>query len=224
MLAGGVEELCEETFMLFHELGYMSGMNGTEPTSCPYDKRRSGFILSEGSAILMLETESHAISRSAKILARIKGYGNAFDPANGYLYGTGIGLRNAINSALVDSSIESNEIDYICGGANSSKELDMIETRVIQDIFGNSTPVSSIKSMTGETFSAAGAMALSAAIGGMNKKFIPPTINYLEKDAESGLNIVANEARKKDINNVLVLSSDPLGNNTALIIDRINNE
>ncbi len=224
VLAGGVEELCEETFLLFHKLGFMSGVNGTIPISCPFDARRNGFILSEGSAILVLESREHALKRGARILARISGYGNSFEPPGGTMFGTGRGLRNAINSALMDSLQESNEIDYICAGANSSRELDIIETQVIQDVFRNNTLISAVKSMIGETFSAAGAMALSASIGGIIKKFIPPTMNYLEKEPGSSLNIVANEAKKKDINNVLVLSSDPLGNNTALIINRFSDE
>ena len=80
VLAGGVEELCEETFMGFHNLGCLSGMDGSEPICCPFDARRNGTILSEGAAVLILEDEEHALNRNGVILARVLGYGNAFDP------------------------------------------------------------------------------------------------------------------------------------------------
>ena len=80
VLAGGVEELCEETFMGFHNLGCLSGTDGSEPICCPFDARRNGTILSEGAAVLVLEDEEHALNRDAVILARVLGYGNAFDP------------------------------------------------------------------------------------------------------------------------------------------------
>ena len=81
VLAGGVEELCEETFMGFHNLECLSGTDGSEPICCPFDARRNGTILSEGAAVLVLEDEKHALNRDAVILARVLGYGNAFDPS-----------------------------------------------------------------------------------------------------------------------------------------------
>lgn len=80
VLAGGVEELCEETFMGFYKLGFLSGMNSKEPLCCPFDARRDGIILSEGAAVLVLEDEEHAIRRNGSILARVSGSGNSFDP------------------------------------------------------------------------------------------------------------------------------------------------
>jgi 3-oxoacyl-[acyl-carrier-protein] synthase II len=81
VLAGGVEELCEETFLGFHNLGCLSGFDGSEPLCCPFDARRNGVILSEGAAVLILEDEEHALRRGASIMAKISGYGNSFDPS-----------------------------------------------------------------------------------------------------------------------------------------------
>ena len=241
VLAGGVEELCEETFLGFHNLGYLSGVNGSEPICCPFDARRNGIILSEGAAVLVLEDLEHALRRGAEILATVKGYGNSFDPSppfnsplgkGGYRGVKGskdgfpvevIGLKNAITIALKDASLSPENIDYISCSANSTKGLDSMETRVIKEIFGAhafNIPVSSIKSMVGESFSASGALSLAAAVGAIKNGFIPPTVNYKEKDPECDLDYVPNKARQKDIKNVLVISSDPYGQNAAIVLSR----
>jgi len=224
VLAGGVEELCEETFLGFHMLGCLSGKDGSEPICCPFDARRNGTILSEGAAILVLEEEQHALNRDADILARVLGYGNAFDPlADGWGNGSGKGLKSAIDLALNEAALGPDDIDYVCACANSTKGLDRIETRVIKDVFGKHAflvPVSSIKSMVGETYSASGALALAAAAGALRKGFIPPVANYLEKDPECDLNYVSETQRPADIETVLVTTCDPYGQNTALVLGK----
>ncbi len=137
VLAGGVEELCEETFMGFHNLGCLSGTDGSEPICCPFDARRNGTILSEGAAVLVLEDEEHALNRDAVILARVLGYGNAFDPsADRNFNHAGQGLKNAITLALQEAALNPEDIDYVCACANSSKGLDRMETKVIKEVFG----------------------------------------------------------------------------------------
>jgi 3-oxoacyl-[acyl-carrier-protein] synthase II len=226
VLAGGVEELCEETFLGFHTLGCLSGTDGTEPVCCPYDARRNGTILSEGAVVLVLEDEEHAINRGAVILAEILGYGNSFDPsANNNFNHAGRGLENAITFALREADLNPKDIDYICACANSTKGLDRMETNVIKDVFGKSAytiPVSSIKSMVGESFSASGALSLAAAVGVLQKGFIPPTVNYRERDPECDLDYVPGKARQKQIQNILVTSADPYGQNSAVIVGRYN--
>ncbi len=224
VLAGGVEELCEETFLGFHNLGCLSGMTGSDPISCPFDARRNGVILSEGAAILVLESEEHARARGADILAEVLGYGNAFDPlADGSFERTGQGLQNAINLALQDASLQPEEIGYICACSNSTKGLDRMETRVIKKVFDKhapAIPMSSIKSMVGESFSASGALSLAAAAGAIQKGLIPPTVNYEEKDPECDLDYVPNEARRKQVNTVLITAADPYGQNAAVVLGR----
>ncbi len=224
VLAGGVEELCEETFLGFHNLGCLSGLNGLNPICCPFDARRNGTILSEGAGVLVLENEEHALKRGACILAKIKGCGNCFDPfMDMYFNGNGKGLKNAITLALQDAFLNPEDIDYIAASANSTKGLDKMETGVIKEVFRNyahNIPVSSIKSMVGESFSASGALAIVAAIGAIQRQMIPPTVNYVEKDPECDLDYVPNIARQKRINNVLILSSDPYGNNSAIVVGK----
>jgi 3-oxoacyl-[acyl-carrier-protein] synthase II len=228
VLAGGVEELCEETFLGFYNLRCLSGSDGSEPVSCPFDVRRNGIILSEGAAVLVIEDEEHALKRDAHIIAEISGYGNAFDPsASMDFQKAGEGLKNAIALALNDASLTLEDIDYISASANSTKGLDRMETRVIKNVFGGyayKIPIISIKSMIGETFSASGALSLSAAVGALHKGFIPPTVNYMEKDPDCDLDYVPNEPRQKNINTVLVISSDPYGQNTAVILRKYRGE
>jgi 3-oxoacyl-[acyl-carrier-protein] synthase II len=224
VLAGGVEELCEETFMGFHKLGCLSGTDGSEPRCSPFDARRNGTILSEGAAVLVLEDEQHALNRGAVILARVLGYGNAFDPmADSSFHHVGQGLKNAVKLALQEAALNPGDIDYVCACANSLKELDRMETNVIKEVFGLhalSMPVSAIKSMVGESFSASGALSLTAAVGALQKDKVPPTANYHERDPECDLDYVANRARQKQIQNVLVTSADPYGQNTAIVLGR----
>jgi 3-oxoacyl-[acyl-carrier-protein] synthase II len=226
VLAGGVEELCEETFMGFYNLGCLSGADGSEPICCPFDARRNGTILSEGAAVLVLEDEEHALNRDAVILARVLGYGNAFDPmADSNFHHAGRGLKNAVTLALQEAALNPEDIDYVSACANSSKGLDRMETNVIKEVFGRralSLPVCSIKSMVGESFSASGALSLAAAVGALRNGIIPPTVNYHERDLECDLDYVPGKARQKQIQNVLVTSADPHGQNSAIIVGRYN--
>lgn len=224
VLAGGVEELCEEMFRGFYQLGYLSGMDGSQPVCCPFDSRRNGTILSEGAAVLVLENEQCALGRGAGILATVSGYGNSFTPsAENTFDSSGKGLRNAIVIALKDAMLHPEDVDYIASGANATKALDRFETGVLKEVFGEMAyriPVSSIKSMVGESFSASGALALSASVGAIVRNTVPPTVNYAAKDPECDLDYVPNVARPASAKNVLVLSSDLYGNNTAMVLSR----
>jgi 3-oxoacyl-[acyl-carrier-protein] synthase II len=228
VLAGGVEELCEETFLGFHNLGCLSGSDGSAPLCCPFDARRNGIILSEGAAVLVLEDEEYALKRGALIMAKVLGYGNAFDPRADKNYtGAGQGLMNAITLALKDASVSPEDIDCVSSSANSTKGLDRMETRVLKDVFGNyayTIPVTSIKSMVGESFSASGALSLSAAVGMIQKGMISPTVNYEEKDPDCDLDYVPSVSRSRQVNAVLVISSDPYGQNTAVVLGKYRGE
>jgi 3-oxoacyl-[acyl-carrier-protein] synthase II len=224
VLAGGVEELCEEIYHGFYKLGCLSGLDGSEPVCCPYDARRNGIILSEGASVAVFEDEEYALRRGAEIIAAVTGCGNAFDSeAERFFQHAGKGLAKAISLALQDAALTHAEIDYISSSANSSQGLDRMETKAIKEVFREHAykiPVSTIKSMIGESFSASGALALAAAAGAIHKGFIPPTVNYKEKDPECDLDYVANGTRAQEIKNALVISSDPYGNNSAIIVGK----
>ena len=224
VLAGGVEELCEETFLGFHSLGCLSGIDGSEPVCRPFDAERNGTILSEGAALLVLEEEGHALDRGAEIIAVIRGCGSAFDSSADRSFShAGTGLADAIRLALKDAAVHPEDIDYISSCSNATRGLDSMETRAIKEVFGRhaqTIPVSSVKSMIGESFSASGALSLAAAAVAINRGFIPPTVNYRDQDPECDLDYVSNEARKKQIETALVTAADPYGNNTAVVIGK----
>ncbi len=217
VLTGGVEELCEETFYGFERLGCLSGSDGTEPICRPFDKRRNGTMLSEGAAVIVLEDLAAAQNRGADILAVVLGYGSAFDLSGG----KGRGLRNAITAALADAGCPASEIDYISSSANSSVALDRLEAEVIKEVFGSRAgriPVSAIKSMTGESYSASGSMSLASAVGALKDGIMPPTVNCHEQDPACGLDCLPNQARKAELNKVLVTTTDPCGQNSAVVL------
>ncbi len=226
VLTGGVEELCEETFMGFYLLGCLSGHDGSEPLCCPFDRRRNGLILSEGAGVVVLEEAGIAIERGAGILCELKGYGNAFDPeAELNFTHNGKGLTEAIMIALNEASLSPADIDCIISCANSTKGLDKMETMALKNALGNSAykiPITSIKSVIGETFSASAVLSFIAGVEAIQDNLIPATINYKERDPECDLDYVYGSARQTEIRNVLITAADPYGQNSAIIIGRYN--
>jgi len=225
VVVGGVEELCIQTYLGFYKLKFLAGSNGSSfELSCPFDKRRNGIVFGEGSSMLVIEDLDSAKKRGARIYAEVLGFGSYFDPFRINKYNRlGPGIRAAMRKALDSTASQPKDIDYICANANSTKEADVIEAEAIEDIFGDCAkkiPVSSVKSMTGESFSACGGLQLAAAIGAMEKDFVPPTINYEEKDQDCDLDFVPNESRKAKINTALINTFGPSGTNTCTIIKK----
>lgn len=225
VLAGGVEELCEQTFKGFHKIGHLAGSReGKLEVDCPFDKRRNGIVLGEGACILILEELEHAKSRNANVYAEILGYGTSFDPKSKNIYSPKAeGATKAILFALEDSKVSIDKIDYVSATANSTLDCDVMETRAINRAFGSNAkklPVSAIKSMIGDTFSASGAMNVAASIGAMKESFVPPTMNYEVKDDRCDLDYVPNKARSAKLDKVLIDSFTPTGVNSSLVVGK----
>jgi len=228
VLAGGVEELCVQTFLGFHKIGHLAGSReGKEEIDCPFDKRRNGIVIGEGAVILILEEMGHAAKRGRAAYAEILGYGTSFDPASKNIYSPKAeGAAKAMRFALEDARLKADDIDYVSSTANSTLDCDVMETRAISAVFGDKAkkmPVSSIKSMIGDTFSASGAMNVAASIGAMKGGFIPPTMNYEVRDERCGLDYVPNTARESKIGKVLVDSFTPTGVNSSLVVGTVPN-
>ncbi len=223
VLVGGVESLSMMNYSGFYRLGFFAGIKGEE-ISCPFDKRRNGIILGEGAAIVVIEDEEYARERGANIYAVVNGIGNYFDAFKIGKYDPNAkGLKESIKEAIKNSGLGVSDIDYISASANSVPEQDRLETKAIKDVFGKyayNIPVSSIKSMIGETFSAGGLFQIAAAIGSMYHGFIPPTINYEIEDDDCDLDYVANKSRVTRINNVLINNYGPGGSNAAFILSK----
>ena len=229
IFAGGVEELCLQTFLGFYKIGFLSGLkDNSESISCPFDKRRNGIVLGEGASFLVLEDLSHALERKAHIYAEILGFGSSFDPYKINKYNPkGEGIKRAMRFALEDAGLKPEDIDYLCANANSTVKADLIESEAIKEVFGQyskNLPISSVKSVVGECFSVSGALQAVACVGAICEEFIPPTTNYQEADPQCDLDYVPNKARKKKLDKVMVNSFGPSGNNSCLIIGKYKND
>ena len=223
--AGGVEELCEQTYFGFHALKFLSGAKEGEPfVNCPFDKRRNGITFGEGACLLALEDHKHAKKRGAKILAEILGFGYYFDPFRLHKYNPrGTGVKAALKHLLEEAKLDIKDIDYICANGNSTKAADKIETEAIKEVFGKRAydiPVSSIKSMVGESYSVSGAFSVAAAVGALQENFIPPTVNYQEKDPDCDLDYVPNQSREAKLNKIMVNTFGPNGSHSSMVLGR----
>jgi 3-oxoacyl-[acyl-carrier-protein] synthase II len=195
-----------------------------EKASRPFDKNRDGFVLGEGAGILVIERESHAISRGANILAELAGYGSTDDafhvtqPSEG-----GLGGMKAMERALSDASLNTDEIDYINAHGTSTPFNDKNESHAITELFSNSIntlKVSSTKSMTGHLLGATGAIEAIASIKAIINGILPPTINYDTPDPNCNLDFVPNHAQHLKINAVLSNNFGFGGHNSVLCLKK----
>ncbi len=225
VLSGGVEEMCEQTYKGFHKIGHLAGSRASkEEVNCPYDKRRNGIMFGEGASIVILEELEHAKKRNARIYAEILGYGTCFDPNSRNIYNPKAeGAIEAIKNCLDDTKISTSDIDYISASGNSTLDCDYMETNAIKNVFGakaKKIPVSSVKSMIGESFSASGGLNLAASLGVFEEGFVPPTINYVHQDKRCDLDYVPNKSQKNRAKNILIDSFSPTGSNSTLMVGK----
>ncbi|MCX5681099.1 MAG: beta-ketoacyl-[acyl-carrier-protein] synthase family protein, partial [Candidatus Omnitrophica bacterium] len=223
--AGGIEEMCEQIFLGFHVLKFLSGsIEGQEVINCPFDKRRNGIMFGEGACLLAMEELEHAQKRNANILGEVIGFGTRFDPFRINRYNPrATGLIESIRLALQNAEITENDIDYICANANSTPSADKVETFAIKEVFGKRAyeiPISAVKSMVGESFSVSGAFAAAAALSVLKEGFIFPTINYQDKDPDCDLDYVPNKVRPAMVKNALVITAAPSGGNSCMVLRR----
>jgi len=221
-VAGGTDAFSRIAFIGFSRLQVMS------PDLCrPFDRYRRGLIVSEGSGFLVLEEESRARGRSAKILAEVRGYGlscDGFHIAAPHPSGTGavLAMRRAMQSARVSTS----DVDYISAHGTGTIANDRIESRAIHAVFQRKAtriPVSSVKALLGHSMGAASAIEAVLCCLMLKKKVILPTWNYQERDPECDLDYVPNEPRHcKSLKLVLSNSFAFGGNNACLALGTYN--
>lgn len=226
MLVGGSEAAIIPIAMA--GLGVMTALSthNDEPqrASRPFDLNRDGFVMGEGSAILILEALDHAQARGGQILAEVSGYGSTNDafhisaPAE-----NGAGAALCMSMALNDAGMSLTEINYINAHGTSTLLNDKSETAAIKTVFGKQAyeiPVSSTKSMTGHLLGASGALEAVICVHVLNKGVLPPTINYETPDPECDLDYVPNTARKARVRNVMSNSFGFGGHNATIILSR----
>jgi len=224
-IVGGSEaSICELGIAGFQSLTALSSSNDKNRASIPFDKDRNGFVMGEGAGTLILEDLELAQKRGAKIYCEVVGYGttcDAYHMTSPDL--TGDGAFRAMRDAINDAGILSSEIGYINAHGTSTEINDKVETVAIKKALGDDylkVPVSSTKSMTGHLLGAAGAIEAIISIKAMEDSFLPPTINYVNKDDECDLNLIVNQGRDKDIKYSMSNSLGFGGHNGTLIFKK----
>lgn len=226
MITGGTESCIVPTAVGgFCALRALSTRND-EPkkASRPFDRDRDGFVMAEGSGLVVLESLEHAQKRGANILAEIVGFGmtcdayhiTAPDP-------DGQGAASAMSVALKDAQMKPEEIDYINAHGTSTKLNDKIETLSMKKAFGEHSKkvmVSSTKSVTGHLLGAAGGVEFVACCMAIKDGVVPPTINYEHPDPDCDLDYVPNTARKVNVNACMSNSLGFGGHNASLIVKK----
>jgi len=194
-------------------------------TACrPFDLNRDGFVMGEGSGILIIESEKSAINRNANILCEIVGYGATADAYHlTSPVPEGLGASKAMEAAVNENNISMDKIDYINAHGTSTPFNDKNETLAIKNTFGRyakNLSISSTKSMTGHLLGAAGAVEAIACILSINNSFIPPTINIKDDDPECDLNYTKNKSIYKEINYAMSNTFGFGGHNASLIFKK----
>ncbi len=226
VVTGGTESgTTPMTIAAFAQIRALSTKNDTPSEACsPFDKNRDGFVMAEGSTVLILENEETAKNRGAKIYGYVVGYGSTTDahhitaPAEG-----GEGAVRAMDKALKDAGLSVDDVDYINAHGTSTPANDKNETTAIKTLFGSrayEVDISSTKSMTGHLLGGAGAFESLVCILSIQNGVIPPTINLNNKDKECDLNYTPNKAINKDINIAMSNSFGFGGHNGVLVFSK----
>ncbi|PAV29203.1 beta-ketoacyl-[acyl-carrier-protein] synthase II [Virgibacillus profundi] len=225
IIAGGTEApISNMAFAGFSSAKALSLNEDPQKASRPFDKNRDGFVMGEGSGILILETLESALERGVHIYGEIAGYGATGDayhitaPAE-----NGEGAARAMQHALDDAGVTPEDVDYINAHGTSTALNDKFETTAIKTVFGEHAyklAVSSTKSMTGHLLGAAGGVEAVISIKAIEDSVVPATTNYETPDEDCDLDYVPNEARKQDVDVVVSNSLGFGGHNVALVFKK----
>ncbi len=225
MLAGGTESFLTYGGFRSWEALRVLAMEDPEDLSksCkPFSKNRTGLVLGEGAAMVVLEEMERAISRGASIYAELVGYGSTADAVH-MTKPSSEGQARAMSEALKDARITPEEVDYINAHGTATQWNDLLETQAIKKVFGHyayKVPVSSTKSMHGHTMGAAGAIEFIVSLLAIKNQAIPPTTNLDLPDPECDLDYVPNVGRKGVKVNTVMSNSFAFGGTNAVLIAR----
>lgn len=212
----------------FTSMKALSTATDKDRASIPFDKERSGFVMGEGAAVLVLEELEHALARGAKIYAEVVGYGMTCDahhitsPSPDGKY-----AALAMKMAIEEAGIKPEEVNYINAHGTSTPLNDKYETLAIKEVFGEgyrNVMVSSSKSQTGHLLGASGSLESIITLIGMEHGIVPATVNYKVPDPECDLNLVVNECRQEQIEVAIKNSLGFGGHNAAVVYRRYHGE
>ena len=226
IIAGGTHSMIHPLGITgFNRLTALSTRNDDHTTaSRPFDDSRDGFVIAEGSGIIILESLDSAIKRGVPILAEVTGYGSTADAFRVTdQHDEGRGGIAAVELALETAGLTPDKIDYISAHGTGTAENDSIETHVIKTVFGKhakNTPISSVKSSLGHLIAAAGVVELITCILAIRDNIIPPTLNLNTPDPALDLDYVPNTPRKQEVNIAMSNSFGFGGQNNTIIIEQ----
>lgn len=226
MLAGGSHSMVDPMAMSgLHLLSVLSTANEMGPAAMrPFDGERTGFVVGEGGAVVVLEELEHARARGAEILGELTGFASGHDAYRVTdTHPEGRGYVHCVHQALKQASLNLTDVDYINAHGTSTVMNDRIETLALKNAFGRQAyriPVSSTKSMMGHSTTACGAMEMIVALMAVRTGVVPPTINYEVPDPHCDLDYVPNTAREIPCRHVLSNSLGFGGQNATLIVSR----
>jgi 3-oxoacyl-[acyl-carrier-protein] synthase II len=227
MIAGGAEAAITPLGMAGFSAARTMSTRNEEPerASRPFDANRDGFVMGEGSGIVVLETLEAAQARGARIYAEVIGYGMSGDAYHVTAPSPcGEGAGRAMQAALNDAGLQPDDVDYINAHGTSTDLNDKNETAAIKVLFGERAyqiPISSTKSMTGHLLGAAGAVEAIVCALALRDGILPPTINYETPDPDCDLDYVPNEARKTNPRVALSNSFGFGGHNATLVLRKL---
>jgi 3-oxoacyl-[acyl-carrier-protein] synthase II len=223
-VVGGTEApLSDFILEVFHSVGVLATWAGDpSQASRPFDARRTGLVLAEGAAVVVLEEENQARLRGASVYARVLGSASSTEGAHlRKVDPSGRIVERVIRLAVQQADVALADIDYICAHGNSMRDYDAAETAGIKLAFGTrawNIPISSIKSMCGQALAASSAMQVVTAVLAIKHGIVPPTINYEEPDPDCDLDYVGNRARIARVRTVLILAHSLAGAHVAMIV------
>lgn len=215
-IVGGADAISRGCFAVFHRLG------GIADTVCqPFDRERTGMLVSEGAGVIILENYENALKRGARIYAELLGYGLACDAHHPTApHPDGIGAQASMRRSLQEADLDTREVSYINAHGTGTPANDSSESLAVRAVFGEQAdqlPVSSIKSMLGHTMGAASAIEAVACALTITTHVIPPTVNYRESDPECLQMVVPNQALECQVE-VAMSNSFAFGGNIATIV------
>ncbi|HEL0442358.1 TPA: beta-ketoacyl-ACP synthase II [Streptococcus equi subsp. zooepidemicus] len=222
MMVGGSEAAITKFAIAgFQSLTALSTTEDPSRSSIPFDKDRNGFIMGEGSGMLVLESLEHAQKRGATILAEIVGYGNTCDAYHMTSpHPEGLGARKAINLALQEAGIDAAAIDYVNAHGTSTPANEKGESQAIVAVLGKEVPVSSTKSFTGHLLGAAGAVEAIATIEAIRHNYVPMTAGTRELSDDIEANVIFGQGKEADIRYAISNTFGFGGHNAVLAFKR----
>lgn len=216
VIAGGADALSRGCYAVFNRLGAMA-----KDVCRPFDKNRSGMMVSEGAAALLLESGEHMMRRGARPYAELLSYGLSCDAHHPTApHPEGLGAIASLRMAVNNANIGLERISYINAHGTGTRANDLAESKAVRAVFGeraDQVPVSSIKSMIGHTMGAASAIEAVASVLALHHRMLPPTANFTEPDPECLSNVVPNRAQKADDISCVLSNAFGFGGNVSTV-------